>query len=66
MLIAYEDSILFDMLDWVKCKIGKHKEYIYFGGLKVKKYYCLLCGKPRKHPELKVVDGNRKNNKFRF
>lgn len=68
MLIAYEDNIIFIIFSRLQCKIGKHREYLNFGGLKIPKYYCQICGKPRKHPDLKVVDGNDKkwDNDFKF
>ncbi len=68
MMIAYEDHILFLIFDKLKCKMGKHKEFVKSGKLKIHKYYCQICGKGRKHPALKVVDGTNKkrDNKFKF
>lgn len=66
MLIAYEDGIPFSLLNKLKCKLGYHNVYNRFRKINI--YYCKFCKKPRKHPELKVLDGGRKigDNKFRF
>lgn len=65
LLFAYEDGI---PLYKLRCKLGWHKIHGKIGKLKVHKYYCKYCKKPRKHPVLKMVDGGNKigNDKFKF
>lgn len=68
MLVAYEDNVPFFMFNTLRCKLGWHKNYIKLAGIKIHKYYCLICKMPRKHPPLTVVDGGKKlgNNRFNF
>ena len=63
LLIAHEDGIPFNSYRKIRCFIGWHKRVI----VGIRKYYCLFCGKGRKHPKLKVVDGGNKmrDNTFR-
>lgn len=67
-LIAYEDGIPFSLFKKLRCKLGLHKIRNKIGQLKINVYYCRFCKKPRKHPELKVLDGGKKvfDTKFRF
>lgn len=64
MLIAYEDNVPFALFKKLRCKTGFHKRSV----LRSKKYYCQFCKKPRKHPQLKVIDGNNKlrDNDYKF
>ena len=57
ILIAYEDGLPFGLFYKIRCKIGKCRYYIVVGKTKINKYYCIICRKPRKFPDLKVVDG---------
>lgn len=68
MLLAYEDGVRFSLFKKLMCQFGWHSLYNSYGGMKVQKYYCQVCGKGRKHPDLKVVDGGKKigNNRFKF
>jgi hypothetical protein len=68
ILIAYEDGVQFARWKKLRCKLGWHSIHTKIGRLKVHKYYCNFCRKPRKHPELKVVDGGNKlgNNQYKF
>ena len=59
-MVAYEDGIPLALFKKLCCRIGFHKMYIGFGRLKIRKYYCQWCKKPRKHPTLKVIDGGNK------
>lgn len=68
MLIAYDDGVPYSMARKLMCKLGRHKIHDKIGRLKIHKYYCEFCKKPRKHPVLKVVDGGNKmgNNRYKF
>lgn len=68
MLLAYEDGVHFSLFRKLMCRFGWHRLFNSYGGMKIQKYYCQACGKGRKHPDLKVVDGGKKmgDNKFRF
>jgi hypothetical protein len=67
-LLAYGDGNPFWIVKKMTCRLGMHKVYRKIGKLKIHRYYCEHCKKPRKHPELKIVDGGKKigNNLFRF
>jgi hypothetical protein len=64
MLIAFDDGIPFALFHKLRCKAGWHKNRVN----KVNKYYCQFCKRPRKFPELKLIDGGNKmaNNKYEF
>lgn len=68
ILIAYEDSVPQGRLKKILCRIGLHKMHEKIGKMKIAKYYCKRCKKPRAHPALKVIDGGNKirNNNYRF
>ena len=42
------------------CGFGIHRMFYREGGRKRLKYYCDHCGKARKYPVLKIIDGGRK------
>lgn len=68
MLIAFEDGVSFSIIKKTRCKIGWHKIHNKIGKVKVHRYYCKFCKKPREHPVLKIVDGGNKlrDDKFKF
>ena len=68
ILIAYSDNYFIKLFQKYRCRIGKHKNQYKIGKYVRNKYYCEHCKEPRKHPELKLIDGGKKigNNKFRF
>jgi hypothetical protein len=59
-MVAYEDNVPFALSKKLRCLIGWHKFRVKFGKLKIHKYYCKWCRKPRKHPPLKIIDGGNK------
>jgi hypothetical protein len=56
LIFAYDDGIRFALPKRLFCKLGFHK----MKKRRVHKYYCQYCKKPRKHPELKMLDGGNK------
>lgn len=66
MLLAFEDGIPFGLVKKIRCRFGWHQMRNKIGRLKVHRYYCKNCKKPRKHPSLKVIDGGRKISKDTF
>lgn len=68
MLLAYDGGVPYAVLKKLRCKFGWHKIHDKISKVKVHKYYCKFCKKPRKHPELKAIDGGKKiiDTKFRF
>lgn len=66
MLIAFEDGKPFALYSKLKCKFGVHKNKVGFGNSKINKYYCQSCKTPRKHPQLKAIDGGNKIGNFKF
>lgn len=68
MFVAFDDNVPFALFKKARCKLGWHKIHNKIGRLKVRKYYCKFCKKPREHPILKVVDGGNKmrDDKFKF
>jgi hypothetical protein len=68
ILIAYEDGVPLGRLKKILCRLNFHKFHFKTGKVKSHKYYCTFCKKPRKHPDLKVIDGGNKmgNNKYNF
>lgn len=68
ILLAYEDDVPMGRLKKLLCLFNRHKFHLRVGKVKNHKYYCMWCKKPRKHPELKVIDGGNKmgNNKYNF
>jgi len=68
ILISYEDGVQFNLLKKLLCKFGLHKLKVKFGKLKINKYYCQYCKKPRKRPKLTMIDGSNKwyKNNYKF
>lgn len=64
LLLAYEDGVPFGLIKRIRCKFGWHKRY----KKKAPRYYCGFCKEPKKHPELKVIDGGNKmgHSGFKF
>lgn len=60
MLMASEDGISFALAKRLLCKMGLHKIRVRIGALRINKYYCQYCKRPRKHPRLKAIDGGSK------
>ena len=52
LLFAYEDGISFGLFKRLRCKMGWHR-------MNKNKYYCAFCKKPRKFPDLKVIEGEK-------
>lgn len=52
----------------IQCWLGKHNVYRKRGKVTINKYYCKYCKKPRKHPQLKILDGGNKmgQNRTKF
>jgi hypothetical protein len=65
MLMAFDDSKPFALYRRFKCKSGKHT-FIVGHYTKVNKYFCLHCKSPRKHPQLRVLDGGKKDLDIKF
>lgn len=59
-LMIYEDGVPMNRWKKLRCWIGWHKNAIKLGKLKVHKYYCQFCKRPRKHPQMKLIDGGNK------
>lgn len=55
ILFSYEDGGDFRVYRGLNCKRGKHM----FKEGKRKKYFCVVCGEKRAHPNLSVVNGGR-------
>jgi hypothetical protein len=64
LILIYDNGVRFAIPKMLFCKMGFHK----MKSRKISKYYCQYCKRPRKHPDLKMIDGGKKigNNKFRF
>jgi hypothetical protein len=60
LLIAFEDGVQFGLLKRLLCKMGVHRLKTKIGRLKINRYYCQNCKTPRKHPQLKIVEGGNK------
>lgn len=56
MLVAYEDGVSLSFYKKLRCKMGLHKRKVF----SMKKYYCQFCKQPRKHPNLKAIEGGNK------
>lgn len=68
-MVLYEDGVPFGRFKKIKCKLGFHKRDHKIGKFVIsRKYYCEHCKAPRKHPQLKVLQGGKKevNNTFKF
>jgi hypothetical protein len=67
-MVAYEDNVPFALFKKLRCRVGLHKMTVKIGKFRTHKYYCKWCKKPRKHPPLKLIDGNNKtgNDRYRF
>lgn len=66
--MAYENGIRYGLLKKLLCRFGIHKLRVKFGKLKINKYYCQHCKKPRKHPKLTMIAGGNKwyDNDYKF
>jgi hypothetical protein len=60
LLIAYENGISLGLLKKILCKLQIHNRKIRLNSETIRKYYCQWCGKARKHPPLKSIDGGKK------
>lgn len=67
ILIVHEDGVPFAIVKKIKCKFGRHTHRVGFRK-HINKYYCQSCKAPRKHPELRAVDGGKKDfsTSFKF
>lgn len=68
MLMVSEDGVSFVFAKKLMCRLGLHKIKVRIGRLRINKYYCQYCKRPRKHPDLKIVDGGNKvsSSDFKF
>ena len=60
ILIVIEDGTVVTFLKKLGCRYGRHTSQVKIGSTKINKYYCEYCKAPRKHPDLKVLDGGNK------
>lgn len=67
ILIAYDDGVQFGLYKKIRCKMGKHTHKAgFFKHVNI--YYCKICKAPRKHPQLRAIQGGKidLDIKFRF
>lgn len=67
-LILYQIEIRWRPFAKMKCRLGYHKRSHKALGQKISQYRCVHCNKPKNHPHLKVIQGEKKNfdNNFKF
>lgn len=59
-LLFYEDGKSFGLFRRICCKLNYHKTHNKVGKTKIHKYYCQNCKIPRKHPELRMIQGGNR------
>jgi len=65
-LIFYQIDTRWNPFGKLKCKIGIHRRVCKRLNKRVKTYHCVVCSKTKKHPDLKVVDGGKKDPSIIF
>jgi len=60
-LIVYQIELRWRPIAKLKCRLGYHRRRFRQLGREVSQYKCSICGKPKDHPHLKVIEGGKKD-----
>lgn len=60
-LVLYQIDVRWNPLGRLKCKLGIHRRVRKTFTKRVKTYHCTVCSKAKNYPDLKIIDGGKKD-----